>query len=81
MHYKKIGIVTLGFHFSSLLYAGDINGNDNVALWIGLMALAMVSFLILFISSKQSRKLQALHQSLFDRCQVSPRSTIAKAIS
>lgn len=43
--------------------------NDNMLLWIALFALAGVSILILFLSSRQTSKLASLHQALLDKQQ------------
>lgn len=57
----------LGLHTGVFLYAGEIGDGDSFTLWVGLVALALVGVLILFFSSRQSRKLQELHQALFDK--------------
>jgi len=67
MHFKKIGIGILGLQFTSLLQAGEVGNTDNLILWVGLVALAVVGILILFVSSRQSKKLQDLHQALFEK--------------
>ncbi|PTB83783.1 hypothetical protein C9926_01135 [Sulfurovum lithotrophicum] len=67
MHFKKISTGILGLHTTSLLQATEIDTTDNLILWIALVALAVVGILILFVSSKQSRKLQDLHQALFEK--------------
>jgi len=67
MQFQKISIGILGLLLSTWLYAEDRSGTENFELWIALFALAIVGFLILFFSSKQSRKLQELHQVLLDK--------------
>lgn len=67
MHFKKISTGILGLHTASLLQAAEITDTDNLILWVALVALAIVGILILLVSSRQSRKLQDLHQSLFEK--------------
>ena len=67
MHLKKIGTGILGLHIVSILQAGDVITESNETLWFALVALAIVGLLILFVSSKQSRKLQDMHQALFNK--------------
>lgn len=67
MYSKKIGIGALVLFSASLLQAEEMIGNDTLTLWVGLIALAIVGVLILFVSSRQSRKLQELHKVLFDK--------------
>jgi len=67
MHFRKISTGILGLHIASLLQAGEMADTNNLILWIALVALAVVGILILFVSSRQSRKLQNLHQVLFEK--------------
>ncbi len=67
MHFKKRNRGILGLITVSQLQAGDMINNDNLGLWLALVALAVVGLLILFFSSKQARKLQDMHQALFDK--------------
>ena len=67
MQFQKTSIGMLGLIFSTCIYAGDESNRENFELWIALFALAIVGLLILFFSSKQSRKLQKLHQVLIDQ--------------
>jgi len=67
MHFKKIKTGFLGLIMTSFLQAGDFFETDNLGLWLALIALAGVGLLILFLSSKQSKKLQDLHQALFEK--------------
>ncbi len=67
MHFKKIKMGFLGLYITSFLQAGEFTESDNFALWLALIALAIVGLLILFLSSKQSQKLQDLHKALFDK--------------
>ncbi|MBA1420749.1 MAG: hypothetical protein FAF03_07830 [Epsilonproteobacteria bacterium] len=67
MQFQKIGTGIIGLNISTWLYAGDGSNAENIGLWIALIALAVVGLLILFFSSRQSRKLQELHQALFDK--------------
>ncbi|MDQ7084308.1 MAG: response regulator [Sulfurovum sp.] len=41
--------------------------NDSMILWLGFVALAFVSILILFLSSRRAATLQRVHQSLLDK--------------
>ena len=67
MHFKKISTGILGLHIVSSLKAGEMMNSDTLTLWIGLIALAIVGLFILFFSSRQARKLEVLHQALFDK--------------
>jgi CheY-like chemotaxis protein/signal transduction histidine kinase len=67
MHFKTVKSVILGSSLVTCVNAGDFSEIENLNFWVALVALAAVSLLILFISSRQSRRLQALHQSLFDK--------------
>ena len=67
MHFKKSWTGILGLHTASLLQATEMADTNNLILWLALVALAVVGILILFVSSKQSRKLQDLHQALFEK--------------
>ena len=67
MHSKKISTGILVLFSASLLQAEEMMGSDTVTLWVGLIALAFVGLLILFVSSRQSRKLQEMHKALFDK--------------
>jgi len=67
MQFQKIGIGILGLNISTWLYAGDGSHTENIELWVALVALATVGLMILFFSSRQARKLQELHQALFDK--------------
>jgi len=53
--------------FSTFLSADTLLGKENVNLWFALIALALIAVLILYISSRQERKLQRLHHSLFQK--------------
>jgi len=53
--------------FSTFLSADTLLGKENANLWFALIALALIAVLILYISSRQERKLQRLHQSLFKK--------------
>lgn len=67
MHFKKMSTIIVGLQATSFLQAGDLAYTDSFELWLALIALALVGILILFLSSRQSRKLQDLHQALFDK--------------
>lgn len=67
MHFEKINTGIIGLLTASLLQAGEMADTDNMILWLALVALAVVGILILFVSSKQSRKLQDIHQALFEK--------------
>jgi len=67
MHFRKISTGILGLHIASLLQADEMADTNSLILWIALVALAIVAILILFVSSRQSRKLQDLHQALFEK--------------
>ena len=67
MYVKKIKIGFLGISMTSILYAGGLTQVNELALWLALFALSIVGLLILFFSSKQAKKLQDLHQALFDK--------------
>jgi len=68
MHFKKSWTGILGLHTaSSLLQASEVPDTNSWILWIALVSLAVVGILILFVSSRQSRKLQDLHQALFEK--------------
>ena len=67
MHFKTVQRIMLGLGSFSSLQASTLSEIDNLNFWIAIIALAGISLLILFISSRQSRRLQALHQSLFDK--------------
>jgi len=67
MSFKKIGVGTIGVNSFTWLYAGDGSGTENLEVWIALIALAVVGVLILYFSSRQAKKLQELHQTLFEK--------------
>jgi CheY-like chemotaxis protein len=67
MHFKIVTRIITGFSLSTFVQAGELSEIDNLNFWVAIIALASIALLILFISSRQSRRLQALHQSLFDK--------------
>jgi len=67
MHFKKVSIGVLGLLIVSRLHASDMMRDENLGLWLALFTLAGVGVLILFLSSRQSRKLQDIHQVLLDK--------------
>jgi CheY-like chemotaxis protein/signal transduction histidine kinase len=67
MYFKTVQSVILSSSLVTYVQAGNFLEIENLNFWVALVALAAVSLLILFISSRQSRRLQDLHQSLFDK--------------
>jgi len=60
-----MGIV--GLSVSTTVHAGELSEIENINLWIAVVTLGAVALLILFIASRQSRRLQSLHQALVDK--------------
>jgi len=67
MHFIIVKRIMIGLSLVTYLHAGELFEIDNLKFWVAIIALAVISLLILFISSRQSRRLQDLHQSLFDK--------------
>lgn len=51
----------------TLLYAGDTATIDNSILWMVIVALVVLSIVILFFSSRETKRLQTLHKRLFEK--------------
>jgi CheY-like chemotaxis protein len=60
---KVLGVLLL----LSPLHAGEGSGQEELILWLALVALALLGVIILFISSKRTEKLEALHQNLITK--------------
>ena len=67
MQLKTLKRIVIGFGLVTFVQAGDLSDIDNLNFWVALITLAAVALLILFVSSRQAKRLQALHQTLFDK--------------
>lgn len=67
MQINKITMLILGL--SSMNYAQESIKSETEMLWmwIALLSLALLCIAILFVASKQSKKMQQLHKSMFDK--------------
>ena len=66
MNLKKISTIFMGLGMLTCLQAGEIGETETFWIWIALFSLAIVGIVILFVSSYQARKVQHLHQTLFE---------------
>lgn len=60
-------MVTIVLGLMNYAQAGDTTGVETFWIWIALFALAFIGIAILFISSQQTRRVQKLHQEMFDK--------------
>ena len=67
MNLKKIGMILMSLGMLTCAQAGEMAESETFWIWIALFALAIVGIVILFVSSYQARKVQHLHQTLFDK--------------
>lgn len=67
MHLKKTSMVTLVLGMMNYAQAGEAGETDIFWLWSALFALALIGIVILFTSSYLARKVQKLHQEMFDK--------------
>jgi len=56
-------LVTLGFGTENV----TTNGTGDFWIWVALFALAIIGVLILFVSSYQTKKIEKIHQEIFNR--------------
>ena len=67
MGLKKTGTIFMSLGMVNVAQAGAIVEADNFWMWVAIFTLALVGIIILFVSSYQARKVQQLHQTLFDK--------------
>ena len=67
MDLKKTGTIFMGLAMVNIAQAGEMVEVNNFWIWVALFTLAIVGIIILFVSSHQARKVQYLHQTLFDK--------------
>ncbi len=67
MYFRKINVGIAGFGLAHVAQAGDFSEIENINLWIALVTLGAVALIILFIAARNARRMQALHQALFDK--------------
>lgn len=67
MNLKKIGTSLMGLGMLNYAHAGEMGEVEILWIWIALFALAIVGIIILFVSSYQTRKVERLHQTLFEK--------------
>lgn len=67
MALKKTATILMCLGMLNVAQAGATAEAETFWIWIALFALAIVGIMILFVSSYQARKVQRLHQTLFDK--------------
>lgn len=67
MNFKIIATILMGLGIQTCAQAGEIGKADTFWIWIALFTLAIVGIIILFVSSYQARKVERLHQTLFEK--------------
>ncbi|RLA71144.1 MAG: hypothetical protein DRG09_01200 [Epsilonproteobacteria bacterium] len=67
MDLNKTGTIFIGLGMVNTAQAGEMAKADAFWIWAALFTLAIVGIVILFVSSYQARKVQNLHQALFDK--------------
>lgn len=67
MQRKILEISILALCATSIVQAKVVIDNENFGLWMGLVALAAVGVGILYVSSQQARKMQAMHKTLLEK--------------
>ena len=60
-------VIIFSLAFLTLSEASDIATLETFSIWIALFTLAVVGVVILFVSSMQTRKVERLHKTLFDK--------------
>ena len=67
MGLKKQSTVFIGLGVVSYLQAGELGHSEMFWMWVAIFALAALAVIILFVSSYQAKRVQKLHQKLFDK--------------
>lgn len=67
MNLNKTGTILMGLGMLNCAHAGGMEEVERLWMWIAIFALAGVGIIILFVSSYQARKMEDLHQTLFDK--------------
>ena len=67
MQINKITMAMLGLSSMNYAQASARAETEMLSMWIALLSLALLCIAILFVTSKQSKKMQQLHRSMFDK--------------
>lgn len=67
MQINKITMLILGLSSMNYAQASVKAEAEMLWMWIALLSLALLCIAILFVTSKQSKKMQQLHRSMFDK--------------
>ena len=67
MHLNKISMAIIGLSGMSYAQINEGAASEPFWLWVALFALGILSIAILFVSSQKMKKMQQLHQSMFDK--------------
>ena len=67
MRLQKSNVIIFGLVLMNTVYAGEGYSIETFWIWIALFALATIGITILFISSKQTMKVQKLHQDMLKK--------------
>lgn len=67
MQINKITMLILGLSSMNYAQASIKSETEMLWMWIALLSLALLCIAILFVASKQSKRMQQLHKSMFDK--------------